>query len=262
MRKPLQIVAIAVLLAGLLTAAVAYGVVKYRRSNSNGGQSLLEHAGFGFTLYEAQSVTIVGQKPWVSMRRVRAVASDGKIKTVTTSYKQDGTLSGSETEYSIPFVGVLGADNERKVLVFMSPKDHQFHNPSLEEAKQSLTYLREDTVLGYPVYVEGVPASPKDPMSIETYSAPALQGQIIKEVYASPKATNAVEVTRIDFREPDASEFVLPDYPIDYTGWETKIAKLREKGDARAKELEKTLRRYQAANAKLRPAFVPVAAGK
>jgi hypothetical protein len=255
MRKRIfELAAITVLVVGLLTAAVAYGL-KRKANHAHAGE-VQQH--FGFTLYETQTVTVNGQKPWVSRQRIRAVSADGKIKTVDTTFSQDGKQLGTETSYSIPFVGYLGVDDNRKVLMFISPKDHQYHNPTMEEARLYQCYTRDDVVLGYQVYVCQFPIGGSGRTIAEDYCAPALQDQTLKEVYAGSWGNDTIAVTRIDFSEPDPTLFELPNYPIDYSGWQQKVARARAKGDVKTADmLEEILRKYQASNAKLHPNYVP-----
>jgi hypothetical protein len=173
---------------------------------------------------EQRDFSKAGDKGSLVATKTRYVRSDGSFKEVTTSYSQDGSVRRKGTMFGITGRGVFGVSQERQKLVFVSGKDRAAH-PLNEEQFRNDPFSREDVVLGYKVRVLRISESADNSSYSETYFAPALANAVVKMVDISGDgASTVVEAVKIDVGEPSASEFIFPNYPVDYGPYERRIS--------------------------------------
>jgi hypothetical protein len=171
-----------------------------------------------------------GEKGVLQATKTRYVRGDGSFKVVTTSYKPDGSVLGSGTGFGITGRGVFGVDDKSQKLLFISGKDRGAH-PLNEEQFRNDPFSREDVVLGYKVRVLRLPDTSDNKTYSELYFAPDLANAIVKIVNAGADGSSQViEAVKIDVGEPSASEFNLPNYPVDYGPYERRIAEEKAQG--------------------------------
>ena len=171
-----------------------------------------------------------GEKGLLQATNTRYVRGDGSFKNVSTNYKLHGSVLASNTMFGITGRGVFGVDDKSQKLVFLSAKDHAA-GPLDEEQFRNDPFAHEDVVLGYKVRVLRLPG-PSDNAYTELYFAPVLGNALVKIVDISADGSSTIiEAVKIDVGEPSASEFNLPNYPVDYGSYERRINQTDNKGN-------------------------------
>jgi len=104
--------------------------------------------------------------------------------------------------------GVFLVDDDEKALVRLGPY-HRSPNP--QSIRNSKKYLRTEQVLGYDAYVlrEEGPG-----ITAEVYYAPALNGDVIKQVVSKPGSAMTSEPVSISLGEPAAETLQHKSYPV------------------------------------------------
>lgn len=186
-----------------------------------------------FTMTSEQTFTGTDGKSWLNAIKVRFQKADGAWKEVTTYYKPDGSVLAVNKRYSIYGRGVFEVNEQQKKLLFVGPRLHEVHVFSEAEARKDSDFVREDSVLGYKTLVTRVPDSEGSSDYTEFHRAPDLNGVYLKTVFASSEGySTVIEATKIELGEPAASEFAdLPNYPVGYDFYETKIQIMESRGN-------------------------------
>ena len=133
--------------------------------------------------------------------------------------------------------GVFRVEKKRGRLVYLS--DMPSGRVTESTLRNSPTFLREDSVLGYKTIVQRFPD--KDGVTYtEIHFAPMLRGLPIKTVVASSDGVHVIEAIRIEIGEPH--EDILAGtlgLPTDYSLYEGKIQEVENDGNS---ELGKQMR--------------------
>lgn len=237
--KIFKILAVAVFMAGVVAAGLAYTV---KRAQG-------EHPSVGFHMVSTQVFTPVGGgQPSLHATIERYQKADGSFKLVTTYNKPDGTVKRVDTGFGQTGRGVFQVDEKNRSLNFISPM--RGAAPVLTEAmmRQDPNAVGDKTVSGYKTIVVRIPDSDGSGYT-ELYQAPALQGTVIKSVFVSEAGVTVIEPTKIVTGEPDAAVFeATPAYPVNYDQFEKKIKSLEEAGNLRpAEEMRRLLQQLKSA---------------
>jgi hypothetical protein len=225
--KIFKILAVAVFMAGVVAAGLAYTV---KRAQG-------EHPSVGFYMASTQVFTPAGGQPSLHATIERHQKSDGSFKSVTTYYKPDGTVRRVDTGFGQTGRGVFQVDEKKRSLNFISPMRDSAHVLTEAMMRQDPHVVRDETVSGYKTIVVRLPDSDGSGGYTELYGAPALQGEIIKSVSVSESGVTVIEPTKIVTGEPDAAVFAaVPAYPVNYDQFEEKIKSLEEAGNLKAAE--------------------------
>jgi hypothetical protein len=222
-----------VLIFGIVSTSVGLIVSRHRRANAHTAK------GVPFTLVRNQRFFGKGDdKGSLRATITTYTRGDGSWKQFTTSYKDDGSVAGTNTIFGITARGVFGVDDDRQKLVFMSPKHHATHEIDEEQFRKGAQFVRDDVVLGFKVLVQR-----SEDGYHEFALCPALGGALLKEVSTTSEGRSVLEAVKIDLGEPSENDFgKIPDYPVDYTFYERRIKDAESQGNsALAQQMRQTL---------------------
>ena len=111
--------------------------------------------------------------------------------------------------------GRFVVDRSSNRLVKEAPDGPRCRIPTAQDLKSSPNFLRQEEVLGITAYVHRF-VDPQDGLPMrDVYYAPEVGCQALKMIhYKEGVMERVTEAVSIDFGEPDASRFVLPNYPL------------------------------------------------
>src|SRR5918911_1815679 len=207
--------ATSILLAGILVTALGYAMTHHPAQK-----------GVGFTVHYNQ-IYISQDEHSLDAQIVRYERSDSTWKEVSTYYKRDGSVGAVKTNFSLNDKGIFSVDEKHQRLVLRGERYHTAHHPTADEIKSDPHFVREDSVLGYNTLVQHF--ADGDGFS-EFYLSPELNGVVLKAVYESGEGyQTVVEATQIELGEPSENEFIVPNYPMDTSSYETNKGRLAPK---------------------------------
>ena len=212
---------VAVLILGLGLAAAGIGLtVKHRYDNSKHENHITNRT--PYTMTRTKTLYPNGGTPFLKAVFTRFQKSDGSFKEIIQTYKPDGTPGETGTLIGVASRGVFSVNEATKTLVFQSQKDHVFHLLNEKAMKENTaTYLGEKTILGFRCLGQ------RDPEDTETYISPELGFPLLETITGSTDRV-VTEAIRVDLGEP--ADFQLPDYRVDYTRYENRIANMEKEG--------------------------------
>jgi hypothetical protein len=242
----IKLVSIALLLAGMVSVALAYSL-----KQANGLK--LRHAK-GFTIVTKETVTMNDPSMQSEPRQAdyvitaRYQKSDGTWKEVRTAYKSSGKVLRENITFGIPGRGVFQVDKDHGVLSFTSqmPPKEETSYVSINDGHDNKRFSRDDIVQGYKTYVLHYVVA-EDGSYEDEYYAPDLDGYAIKSFKFAPYGSSVTEAIQITLGDPDESVFgSLPNWLVDYDRFKKKIQAIEDDGhhetaETMRRELEREL---------------------
>lgn len=157
----------------------------------------------GYTITWRATVRTNSGNTIEAFTQTRYVSADDAWRSVKT-YPNRSTQESFGTKRQ----GVFLVDDDEKALVRIGP---YHHSPNAQSLRHSPKYLRTEHVLGYEAYV----LRQEDPgITAEVYYAPALNGDVIKQVVTKPGSTMTLEPVSISLGEPAAENLQHRSYPV------------------------------------------------
>lgn len=157
----------------------------------------------GYTITWRATVRSDDGKTIEAFTQTRHVSADDawrNVKTFPNGSTQESFASQGR--------GIFTVDDDEKALTRIGSY-HRSPNP--QSIRHSKKYLRTEQVLGYDAYVlrEEGPG-----VTAEVYYAPALNGDVIKQVVTKPGSTMTLEPGSITLGEPAAETLQPKSYPV------------------------------------------------
>jgi hypothetical protein len=218
-------ISIIVFVIGVLIAGITYG---FDFTNQASAQDI--------KIKFVSKTSFPGQNsPVITSTRVRLLRADNSIKDETTYYRPDGSIITKNVTYAIPNLGVFDVHEKDRQLFFVAPRPFNLPVFSEQRIRQSPQFAGEAMVAGYRTLVTRQ-LLPNNSIE-EMYNAPDLNGEFLKTVSivnnAEGKPDHITTFEAVEIRRESISnaEFgILPNYPINYSGYKNKIQALESTG--------------------------------
>jgi len=218
---------VAIFLLGALSI-IAYGIKHHTPQ------------GIGRTVHFRQTWTANGGKVTFQAEWTKYTRADGFWKAVQTYYNDDGTVKKVDIQFGSPQKGAaFQVDEQNRLLVVTGPIYHASHSLDIAKARLDPSFVREDTLLGYPVVVFRI--SQDSDSYIELYRSLELD-DYLKNIKANSAGYTTIEADRIILGEPTAEQLTVPDYPVSFDLYKAMIRQAERQGDQeRAAAMRQTL---------------------
>src|ERR1700738_4390338 len=182
MRKPFndnwRTLPIAVVILGALSL-IGYGM-KHTTSQ-----------GIGRTIRYRQTWTTNDGTVRLDSETVNYARSDGSWKATVTYYNVDGSVKTVDVQFGSPEKKAsFQIDEKRKLLVLRGPIYRAVNKIDMATARRDPSFVREDSVLGYPVAVYRFPQGAKD--YDELYRSLDLD-DYLRTIHANPLGYTTIE---------------------------------------------------------------------
>lgn len=228
----IKLASIALLIAGMVSAALAYSL---RQANA-----VKRRPAQGFTLVTKETAILT---PGPELGRVKAghiittryQRSDGTWKRVRTYYDPDGKVFKEDIGFGIPGEGVFQVDQSRATLNFISsmPSEEESSYVPIRNGHDDSNFLRDDVVQGYQTYVLRFPD--QEGGYTDLYCAIALDGHPIRKVTVQTNGVAIEEPVQINLGDPDDKVFEnFPKWFVRYERFEERIQMMEDMGKPEA----------------------------
>jgi hypothetical protein len=139
---------------------------------------------------------------YMETRYVSANGNWHTIKQYTDGHTEEGFAEVGR--------GVFAIKPDRQKMYFLS--EHDISQLNAEGLQQSRQFARTETILGYTAYVM---RQAQDGTALEIYRAPALNGNMIKQVFHNQASTMTFEPISITPGEPPSDKLSHAEYSLD-----------------------------------------------
>lgn len=157
--------------------------------------------------------------PKLVSKIVRLQKADGSWKKTITDYDQNGLPARPYIQYAINGRGIFQVSEKHKKLFLLGDRPGPPRKFSAEGVKKTADFVREEDVAGYKTIVTRLGSNPVD--YSELYHAPDFNGLMLKWDIIYEEYTSVIEAVEVKIEPITPEEFgELPDYPIDYSGYE------------------------------------------
>ena len=229
---PIKVISIGLLIAGIVSAAVAYSLKRANGINRRPAK--------GFTIVTKETAVLTGAQPAPEPGYIittRYQRSDGTWKRIKLYHRADGKLLNEDVGFGIPGKGVYQLDKERAKLNFVSgmPSKEQAAYVEINDGRGHPNFLKHEVVQGYQTYV--LRFHDEEGGYTDHYCAIELDGYPIKRVTVSNNGIAITEAVQIQLGNPDdnALQF-LPDWLVSFERYKEKIQVMEDSGKREAAE--------------------------
>lgn len=143
-----------------------------------------------------------GEQNFTETRYVSANGNWHTIKQYPDGHTEEGFAEVGR--------GVFAIKPQQQRMYFLST--HDISQSNAEGLRHSPQFARTETILGYTAYVM---RQAQEGTSFEFYRAPALNGNLIKQVFHNGSSTMTFEPVSITPGEPSADKLRHAEYPTD-----------------------------------------------
>lgn len=223
---PIKFVSIGLLIAGIVSAAVAYSL---KQANGNNRRPAT-----GFTIVTKETAVFTGEPDSPEPGYIittRYQRSDGTWKRVKVFYRADGKIQNEDVGFGIPGQGVYQLDKERVKLNFISgmPSKEQAGYAEITDGRNHPNFLKHEVVQGYQTYV--LHFTDQEGGYTDVYFAPELDNYPIKQVKVGTGGTAVTEPIQIQIGDPDDNVFRhFPKWLVNFDRFKEKIQALEDEG--------------------------------